>query len=238
MSAFAAKDEQRILESLEDAIRLESMGFLEQALAKFIALYEECPLPDIAERIAFIRAGLDDQSSDVSSPPLVGSDMECPIILDESDGDDIQELYAWRPATSSDAKHYPHPPKAQAHLEPKPRAEMNDLGLQDVDKSRTDFEFSFDESKDIACLPDGFRLPMLIYKRLFPHQREGLKWMWEIHKNIDKCGGLLGDDMGLGKTVQIVSFLAGLHHSKLLKTAIVIVPVSLLEVWEETFKKW
>lgn len=46
-----------------------------------------------------------------------------------------------------------------------------------------------------------YKLPPKIAKMLYPHQREGLKWLWSLH-----ClgkGGILGDDMGLGKTMQV-----------------------------------
>ncbi|KAJ4897321.1 Protein CHROMATIN REMODELING 24 [Raphanus sativus] len=64
---------------------------------------------------------------------------------------------------------------------------------------------------------------------LYPHQREGLKWLWSLH--IQEKGGILGDDMGLGKTMQICSFLAGLFHSKLIKRALVVAPKTLLPHW-------
>ncbi|KAF3547640.1 hypothetical protein DY000_02005905, partial [Brassica cretica] len=64
---------------------------------------------------------------------------------------------------------------------------------------------------------------------LYPHQREGLKWLWSLH--IQKKGGILGDDMGLGKTMQICSFLVGLFHSKLIKRALVVAPKTLLPHW-------
>ncbi|KAF8118488.1 hypothetical protein N665_0005s0245 [Sinapis alba] len=64
---------------------------------------------------------------------------------------------------------------------------------------------------------------------LYPHQREGLKWLWSLH--IQGKGGILGDDMGLGKTMQICSFLAGLFHSKLIKRALVVAPKTLLPHW-------
>ncbi|KAJ0228663.1 SNF2-related [Hirschfeldia incana] len=68
-----------------------------------------------------------------------------------------------------------------------------------------------------------------IAKILYPHQREGLKWLWSLH--IQEKGGILGDDMGLGKTMQICSFLAGLFHSKLIKRALVVAPKTLLPHW-------
>lgn len=64
---------------------------------------------------------------------------------------------------------------------------------------------------------------------LYPHQREGLKWLWSLH--IQEKGGILGDDMGLGKTMQICSFLAGLFHSKLIKRAMIVAPKTLLPHW-------
>lgn len=42
---------------------------------------------------------------------------------------------------------------------------------------------------------------------LYPHQREGLKWLWSLH--IQEKGGILGDDMGLGKTMQVREFATG-----------------------------
>ncbi|KAM0885735.1 hypothetical protein ACQ4PT_030142 [Festuca glaucescens] len=45
-----------------------------------------------------------------------------------------------------------------------------------------------------------YKLPARIFNRLYPHQREGLIWLWSL-----RCrgtGGILGDDMGLGKTMQ------------------------------------
>lgn len=46
-----------------------------------------------------------------------------------------------------------------------------------------------------------YRLPGKIAKMLFPHQREGLNWLWSLH--CKGKGGILGDDMGLGKTMQV-----------------------------------
>ncbi|CAJ1937777.1 unnamed protein product [Sphenostylis stenocarpa] len=74
-----------------------------------------------------------------------------------------------------------------------------------------------------------YKLPAKIAKMLYPHQREGLKWLWSLH-----ClgkGGILGDDMGLGKTMQICGFLAGLFHSRLIRRALVVAPKTLLPHW-------
>lgn len=46
-----------------------------------------------------------------------------------------------------------------------------------------------------------YKLPGKIAKMLYPHQRDGLKWLWSLH--CQGKGGILGDDMGLGKTMQV-----------------------------------
>ncbi|CAN1168892.1 Protein CHROMATIN REMODELING 24 [Linum perenne] len=74
-----------------------------------------------------------------------------------------------------------------------------------------------------------YKLPGKISTMLFPHQREGLRWLWSLH--CQGKGGILGDDMGLGKTMQICGFLAGLFHSKLIKRALVVAPKTLLDHW-------
>ncbi|XP_010461204.1 PREDICTED: protein CHROMATIN REMODELING 24-like [Camelina sativa] len=75
----------------------------------------------------------------------------------------------------------------------------------------------------------SYTLPGNIATMLYPHQREGLKWLWSLHTQ--EKGGILGDDMGLGKTMQICSFLAGLFNSKLIKRALVVAPKTLLPHW-------
>lgn len=127
-------------------------------------------------------------------------------------------------------------------------------------------------SPTCASLPGGFTLPINLYDRLFPYQREGIAWMWSLHAGSpapagslgrfterQTAGGALGsatvreslsalslpkgfgclcDDMGLGKTLQTVSFLSGLLLSKIGRTALVVVPVSLLETWRAEFAKF
>ena len=65
--------------------------------------------------------------------------------------------------------------------------------------------------------------------RLFPHQREGVTWLWRRH--VAGQGGLLGDDMGLGKTFQVASFLAGLLRGGAITRALVVAPSTLQAQW-------
>nr|GMD67546.1 protein chromatin remodeling 24 [Ipomoea batatas] len=75
----------------------------------------------------------------------------------------------------------------------------------------------------------SYKLPEKVAKILYPHQCDGLKWLWSIH--CQGKGGILGDDMGLGKTMQICGFLAGLFHSKLIKRAMIVAPKTLMPHW-------
>ena len=42
----------------------------------------------------------------------------------------------------------------------------------------------------------------------------------------------------LGKTVQVISFLAGMFDAGLIKSVLIVMPVSLLSNWEKEFNKW
>lgn len=105
-----------------------------------------------------------------------------------------------------------------------------------------------------------YKLAGKIAKMLYPHQREGLKWLWSLH--CKGKGGILGDDMGLGKTMQVqekilllmivskfsimtlymidlssfffsqmCSFIAGLFHSNLTRRVLIVAPKTLLTHW-------
>ncbi|KAH0463984.1 hypothetical protein IEQ34_006770 [Dendrobium chrysotoxum] len=79
------------------------------------------------------------------------------------------------------------------------------------------------------CRASRYTLPGKTAKMLYPHQREGLKWLWSLHCR--GTGGILGDDMGLGKTMQISAFLAGLFQSTLIKRVLLVAPKTLLSHW-------
>jgi SNF2 family DNA or RNA helicase len=58
-----------------------------------------------------------------------------------------------------------------------------------------------DGSIILPGLKSTYKLPGKIAKMLYPHQCEGLRWLWSLH--CKGKGGILGDDMGLGKTMQV-----------------------------------
>jgi len=83
----------------------------------------------------------------------------------------------------------------------------------------------------------GFKIPGDIYPALFDYQKTGVQWLWELYSQ--GVGGIVGDEMGLGKTIQAISFVAGLHYSKLLtKPVIVVCPATVMKQWVNEFHRW
>jgi SNF2 family DNA or RNA helicase len=109
--------------------------------------------------------------------------------------------------------------------------------------------------------------PIEVYEKMYPHQREGIKWLWERHLDESIPGGILGDDMGsvknthihqpvlacsdrlfsfsfsfslfrLGKTIQIVTFLRGLFVAGEVRHVLIVMPLALLENWKREFETW
>lgn len=77
---------------------------------------------------------------------------------------------------------------------------------------------------------EELNLPDEIQSRLYEHQVLGVRWLYGIHTS--QQGGILGDDMGLGKTFQVTALLTGLMRSKMMKKALIIAPVSVLQNWQ------
>ncbi|AAS52620.2 AEL065Cp [Eremothecium gossypii ATCC 10895] len=88
-----------------------------------------------------------------------------------------------------------------------------------------------------AKLYDDFKIPADIFDKLFSYQKTCVQWLYELHQQ--NCGGIVGDEMGLGKTIQIVSFLASLHHSGKLKGPVLVVcPATVMKQWCSEFQTW
>ncbi|KAM0847700.1 hypothetical protein ACQ4PT_054853 [Festuca glaucescens] len=125
--------------------------------------------------------------------------------------------------------------------------ELQDVGSWEMDEPTEDCRDEDDERDTYSAdqeeeeLPDfemeaasgsgmaPYKLPAWIFNKLYPHQREGLHWLWSL------CcmgtGGIVGDDMGLGKTMLVSAFLAGLFHSGLIRRVLVVAPKTLLTHW-------
>lgn len=90
---------------------------------------------------------------------------------------------------------------------------------------------------DDHYIDDDLKLPGDIHPSLFGYQKTGVQWLAELYKQ--GVGGIVGDEMGLGKTVQLIAFIAALHHSsKLMRPVIVVAPATLLRQWVSEFHRW
>ncbi|XP_076166694.1 DNA repair and recombination protein RAD54-like okr isoform X2 [Ptiloglossa arizonensis] len=86
----------------------------------------------------------------------------------------------------------------------------------------------------------------LLCNILRPHQREGVKFMYECvtGKRIeDAYGCIMADEMGLGKTLQCITLLwtllkQGPETKPLIEKAIIVAPSSLVKNWYNEIFKW
>ncbi|EMR10564.1 hypothetical protein PNEG_01270 [Pneumocystis murina B123] len=102
------------------------------------------------------------------------------------------------------------------------------------------------EEKNIRII-DVVVDPMLS-KHLRPHQREGVKFLYECvmkMREFEGQGAILADEMGLGKSLQIIALLWTLlkqnpYYGKepIIKRALIVCPVTLINNWKREFRKW
>ena len=86
-------------------------------------------------------------------------------------------------------------------------------------------------------ITDGFYAPTVFWDKLFPYQRDGVKWLLGHFQT--RRGGILGDEMGLGKSTQVIAFLSTLFiSSKLDRPTLIIAPATLLKQWVNEFHTW
>lgn len=95
---------------------------------------------------------------------------------------------------------------------------------------------------------DDQYVPPVLAKWLRPHQREGVKFIYECvmgMKDFMGNGCILADDMGLGKTLQSVALIytllcTGVKANKqpTVRRIIVVCPCSLVKNWDNEFVKW
>ncbi|KFP74990.1 DNA excision repair protein ERCC-6-like, partial [Acanthisitta chloris] len=83
----------------------------------------------------------------------------------------------------------------------------------------------------------GLMLYGELHEKLFKHQREGVAFLYRLHRE-GRPGGILADDMGLGKTIQVIAFLSGMFDAELVQHALLIMPTTLVSSWLAEFASW
>jgi DNA repair and recombination protein RAD54B len=91
-------------------------------------------------------------------------------------------------------------------------------------------------------------LDPLLGDRLRPHQREGVKFLYECvmgMRPFNGQGALLADEMGLGKTLTTIALLWTLLKQNpingcegVIRKALIVCPVTLINNWKREFKIW
>ncbi|XP_077976122.1 DNA excision repair protein ERCC-6-like isoform X2 [Styela clava] len=116
-------------------------------------------------------------------------------------------------------------------MKPTDKIEQRIKKIEDVLKEMEDDNEEFIELKN----------NLIIYRdlaeRLYPHQIEGVQWMFDLMK-FKKKGGILADDMGLGKTIQVISVLSAMFDMELIQHVLLVLPLSLIPNWQREFEKW
>lgn len=86
----------------------------------------------------------------------------------------------------------------------------------------------------------------LLSKVLRPHQREGVKFLWDCvtgQQIDDNYGCIMADEMGLGKTLQCITLIWTLLRQSpdatpLIDKVVVVTPSSLVRNWYKEIDKW
>lgn len=99
---------------------------------------------------------------------------------------------------------------------------------------------------DLNSHPVHVVVDPILCKVLRPHQREGVKFMYDCVTGVkipDSYGCIMADEMGLGKTLQCITLLwtllkQGPQCKPLAEKVIVVCPSSLVKNWDNEIRKW
>lgn len=73
-------------------------------------------------------------------------------------------------------------------------------------------------------------------RRMYPHQKEGMKWLARLFG--EQKGGILGDDMGLGKTLQVIGYLYKMFEVNEIEHVLIVLPSALILPWQSEITRW
>ncbi|XP_031449908.1 DNA excision repair protein ERCC-6-like [Phasianus colchicus] len=117
------------------------------------------------------------------------------------------------------------------------RGRMQRLQAALAELAATAEEEEEDDGNFVDVCGSGLLLYGEMHGKLFQHQREGVAFLYRLHRE-GRPGGILADDMGLGKTIQIIAFLSGMFDSELIRHVLLIMPTTLVSSWLAEFARW
>lgn len=120
-------------------------------------------------------------------------------------------------------------------LQPSDKQKKRIQAIQDL--IQRDEEEDEEEEEFVDVNDSGLKLYKDLYDKLYDHQKEGVAFLYSLHRDGRK-GGILADDMGLGKTIQVISFLSGMYDAELANHTLLVMPTSLIKNWVREFAKW
>jgi hypothetical protein len=141
-------------------------------------------------------------------------DVEDEIVDNIDDGTGALDIFVPNEAKSFDDDiHSDDIKSSQKAATSKPLDDMDEFDYEDrvddwvergIDRMRDMSERDSSEVPPGAVLYEGgLEIPAWINDKLFPYQRTGVRWMWELY--CQGAGGVVGDEMGLGKTGMLIS---------------------------------
>lgn len=110
--------------------------------------------------------------------------------------------------------------------------------IQRVEEAIKEMNVSEENDEFVDVLGSGLMMYKVLYDQLYEHQKEGVAFLYSLHRDSRGGGGILADDMGLGKTVQVLSFLSAMYDAELISHTLLIMPTTLIKTWLKEFKRW
>ncbi|KAE9401638.1 hypothetical protein BT96DRAFT_964962 [Gymnopus androsaceus JB14] len=169
--------------------------------------------------------------------PLAANEAELPVVTPASAPAPPSNQYI------APASFYAAPVRAK-----KPLGPLHDPDAEDaiVMKAPTKEHMDRYNKKDRPIVP--VVLDPILARRMRPHQREGVKFMYECVMGLRKHEGqgcILADEMGLGKTLQTICLIWTLLKQNpyagvgpITSKVLIVCPVSLINNWKAEFHKW
>ncbi|XP_056603399.1 DNA excision repair protein ERCC-6-like [Triplophysa dalaica] len=125
--------------------------------------------------------------------------------------------------------------KMANQLQPSDKLKKRIQAIQEIVQREDEEEEEEDDFVNVNG--SGLNLYKGLYDKLYDHQKEGVAFLYSLHRDGRK-GGILADDMGLGKTIQVISFLSGMYDAELANHTLLVMPTSLIKNWVREFAKW